>query len=130
MGGHEAVAALLLEHGARLRSRDSRGRAPLHTVISQQQYSSTHAVTARLLLAKGAPVEARDNDGWTPLHIAAGMGRKDAVRLFLENGADIGAEDRWRETPVDHASTWHHYHVVVLLKTREKAIKSQPKLGE
>jgi ankyrin repeat protein len=42
----------------------------------------------RLLISKGAKVDAISNCG-TPLHNAAAFGKKDSVRILLENGANV-----------------------------------------
>ena len=54
-------------------------------------YSYTVAGIKRilhLLISKGANVDAISNHG-TPLHNAAAHGKKDSVRILLENHADV-----------------------------------------
>jgi len=48
-------------------------------------------------------VNVLDEDNLTPLHIAARNGRVGVVRVLLEHGANIGAEDKIGITPL-HAA--------------------------
>ena len=41
-----------------------------------------------MLLENGADVNAKDNNGETALHDAAPFGKKELVKLLIENGAD------------------------------------------
>lgn len=59
----------------------------------------------RLILRHGANVNENRN-GVTPLHRAAGFRSPAAVRLLLENGADVNTVDRrTRSTPLHRAVT-------------------------
>ena len=57
-----------------------------------------------LLLKAGAPVNVRvTEDLSTPLHKACAGGKPghlSAVKQLLENGADVHALNKWRETPL------------------------------
>jgi ankyrin repeat protein len=56
--------------------------------------ASIQGDTARieeLLTANRELISTLSSDGWTPLHLAAFFGKKDAVRLLLNLGADVNA---------------------------------------
>jgi ankyrin repeat protein len=55
------------------------------------------------------------SDGETPLHLAAAFGRKDAVELLLDHGADPSATDGDGRTPAELAAARGHQDVVRLL---------------
>lgn len=50
------------------------------------------------ILASGVDVNFRDIDGRTALHVAACQGFADVVKLLLDKGAQVDAEDRWGST--------------------------------
>lgn len=43
-------------------------------------------------------VQARDYDNRTPLHVAALHGWIDVAKCLIDYGADVNAQDRWRNT--------------------------------
>jgi ankyrin repeat protein len=97
--GHADAVKLLIEHGAKIDTRDDIIRvSPLMSVSMIGRTSM-----ARLLIESGAEVCAVDTHGDTPLHHAAGSNRLDAVELLLCNGADALAKNELGETPLDVA---------------------------
>ena len=107
--GHTAVAAFLLDKGARINEPESNGVQPLLIAILNDRVD-----TARHLIERGADVNADDWYGRTPLWAAVEMrnveldgelnvqfadreGELGIIRLLLEKGADPNA--RIREYP-------------------------------
>lgn len=41
------------------------------------------------LLSKGAPVNKYEKEGTFPVHIAVRLGKKDLVKLLIDNGANV-----------------------------------------
>jgi hypothetical protein len=64
--GHTEVAALLIEKGAELSSKNNDGFTPLHVASF-----FAHAKTVELLVKKGADINARGRRGETPLDTVA-----------------------------------------------------------
>ncbi len=72
----------LVDSGAEVNAKNSRGSTPLHWAIHDE-------AKVRLLLARGAGVNAKLSDGRTPLYQAALLGDgRSILRLLLEHGAD------------------------------------------
>lgn len=67
MTGQKVLAQLLLDRGADVHTRDSKGRIPL--------FSAANPGIANMLIEKGAEVDARDEEGNTPLLMATALTR-------------------------------------------------------
>jgi ankyrin repeat protein len=52
------------------------------------------------LIGAGAAADAPDAVGFTPLHFAAQEQHPGVVDVLLTAGADLGARDRWGNTPL------------------------------
>ncbi|KAK3493558.1 hypothetical protein B0T13DRAFT_496847 [Neurospora crassa] len=57
--------------------------------------SLLHPSSKHNAVAGGASIEARNRRGETPVLIAARLGRKTALSVLLEQGANMRAKDRW-----------------------------------
>ncbi|NQU11856.1 ankyrin repeat domain-containing protein [bacterium] len=79
--GHDAVARVLLEYGARVDGQDSCGWTPLHTAAG-----NGHRSTAILLIEAGADVNATDHQGQTPLALALKWDHQDVAALLRAHG--------------------------------------------
>jgi ankyrin repeat protein len=106
--GHDAVARLLLEHGARadMASSNEMHVMPLHSATAARSVP-----VARLLLEHGAPVNARQGRGslgFTPLMEAAFNGQVEMAETLLNHGADPGLQDDGGRTAADHARGQGH----------------------
>ena len=78
--GREAMAGMLLEHGAEpgAVSRNAMALEPLHSAA----VSRSLAIVKRLL-ERRAEVNARQHGGWTPLHAAAFNGDVPMAECLL-----------------------------------------------
>ena len=86
-----AIAELLILMGAKVNTRDSSKRSPLHVAVSR------NVSIIKLLINNGAYVNARDNQGNTPLHYTT---RIDVVCELVRNGANVNALNHDREAPI------------------------------
>ena len=82
------IVGLLLDKGADIHARDSRGFTPLLTALTTHYYKPD---LVRVLVTRGADVNAVTEKGLTPLMCAF---EPDLVRMLLVRGADIHAVDR------------------------------------
>lgn len=76
----------MLEEGAKINSRDSLGKTPLHYAVDR--YGSASLDVVELLLNRGAKVDAEDDDNYTPLRTAVYNRNRKLIKLLIENGAD------------------------------------------
>ena len=108
--GHEAVAKLLLDHGADVAAADSNGVTAL---MAAAQHG--HAEVEKLLLDHGADVAAADSYGYTVLIHAAHGGHEEVTKLLLDHGADVAAADEIGRTALIRAAQHGHETVAKLL---------------
>jgi hypothetical protein len=80
--GGDETCIWLIRHGAKVKAKDKDGWTPLRFTIEG------NLKNAPTLIENGAEVDARDNKGETPLIAAAFRGKPEAVRFFLDHGAD------------------------------------------
>lgn len=89
------VVERLIEDGAELDAPGSRnGGTALHGATLRQ-----HVSVMKILLKAGADPSRADFNMATPLHTAASYGNPEVLRLLLQYGASIEAEDNLGETP-------------------------------
>ncbi|MCG8417356.1 MAG: ankyrin repeat domain-containing protein [Proteobacteria bacterium] len=111
---HDAIAQLLTEHGAVLRSEDA-----VSTMCRMAGEGNLAAL--RRLVDNGADPSLGDYDGRTPLHLAASEGHRDVVAYLIECGAPINVTDRWGGSPLDDAERHGHAEIADLLRSVPQA---------
>ncbi|KAJ5692828.1 ankyrin repeat protein [Penicillium macrosclerotiorum] len=82
--GHLAVVKLLLDHGARVNSKDRSKLTALHIAVTGE-----HKEVVSLLLDRSARIEGRASYGDTPLVRAIQANSEDIIKLLLERGARV-----------------------------------------
>ncbi|MEM9541047.1 MAG: ankyrin repeat domain-containing protein [Cyanobacteria bacterium P01_E01_bin.42] len=110
--GHYAIARLLVEAGA-----DPNALNPLSRPLTKA-VKDGNAETARFLMELGADPGARGLLSNNTLLIeAADKGRTEIVRLLLEFGVDIHADNNFQETALDLACATGGVEIVRMLVT-------------
>jgi ankyrin repeat protein len=102
--GRLEVVQLLLDAGADVNTKFALGsgndKSPLIQAVE-----NGHIEIVELLIARGADVQQQESEmQMSPLHYAAAHDEPDMVRILLENGADLNAENSFRWTPLFSAA--------------------------
>ena len=123
-GGHEAVAQLLLQHGADVAAgcfskRAAWGGQRWHgadaTAALMCAAQGGHEAVAQLLLQHGADARAAKHNGGTALMLAAQGGHEAVAQLLLQHGADARAAEDDGSTALMCAALGGHEAVAQLL---------------
>jgi len=91
---------ILLKAGADINAQDSLGQTPLMLAIENPLSEPDDVST---VLSAGPDLEITDEEGNTALHYAVKKGSKKIIRLLVEAGADISAENAQGQKPEDVA---------------------------
>ncbi len=122
LGSLESMKALA-EAGADVNAANDFGATPL-------MWCAGDAAKVRYLLAKGANVNARSKLGRTPLMIAANYdGAVESVRLMIEKGADVKAQDEGGASVLASAAYVNNVEVARLLLAKGAAVNTKDVLG-
>ncbi|XP_053445320.1 ankyrin repeat domain-containing protein 53 [Nycticebus coucang] len=90
-------------------------QTPLHLVIHRD--NKTMALPCiSYLLGKGAALNAQTCNGSTPLHLAAHEGLLGCVKVLVQSGADVHAQDAMGLKPIDFCKIWNHRACARFLK--------------
>ncbi|XP_067623198.1 ankyrin-3-like [Eurosta solidaginis] len=124
--GSKEVITLLLSRGANVDVKGEDGITPLH-IAAKNGYIHI----AEDLLKHGACTHSFTlKEGYTPMHFASKLGNEEAVKLFLNKGADINASTNGNLTPLHIATKTGHGLVVKLLLQRGAKVDNQDKDGK
>jgi ankyrin repeat protein len=123
--GDLEMVRVLLNYKADVNARGEEGWTPIHFVSQGHQGTVILNIdqslrdVARLLLEHGADVNAQisgsDSSGRTPLHVTMEFHTVEVVRVLLEHGANVGAEDSQGRTPLHEAMRFNKAEVVRVL---------------
>ncbi|KAH9011723.1 ankyrin repeat-containing domain protein, partial [Lactarius deliciosus] len=147
------IVRLFIEHGVDVTAQDESHSTPLHLASS---WGAPESV--RLLIDSGADVTAQDGSGRTPLHLASSSVSEkavsllfqhrpdingqddippippywvkvDTVRVLIDHGADVTAQDETHSTPLHFAALSGSAEIVRLLIERGADITARDRGG-
>ncbi len=126
MNGDLELAEMLMVAGANVRATTRLGTyTPLY-LASQQG----HGPVIQALLKAGADLKTGTPNGTTPLMVAAAAGEIAAVKVLIENGADVNAKDGVRaQTPLMYAAASNRAAVIELLAARGADLTATSKVS-
>jgi ankyrin repeat protein len=115
--GDAASVSLLLKHKARIDIPNADGVTPLmaaagmgHSFNPTRGRFKTDAQGAeclKLLMAAGGDVKSANEQKLTAMHSAASLGWDETIKLLVEGGAPLEAQDMRGMTPIDYAVGRH-----------------------
>ncbi|THU49624.1 hypothetical protein C4D60_Mb06t11480 [Musa balbisiana] len=94
-----------------------KARVSQTSLILWHTHQNDVAAVRKLLEENRDLVNARDYDSRTPLHVAALHGWIDVAKCLLDHGADVNAQDRWKNTPLADAEGAKQPSMIELLKS-------------
>nr|GEW55808.1 integrin-linked protein kinase 1-like [Tanacetum cinerariifolium] len=86
------------------------------SLILWHTHQNDPTAVKKLLEEDRSLVNARDYDNRTPLHVASLHGWIDVAKCLIEYGADVNAQDRWKNTPLADAEGAKKHNMIELLK--------------
>ena len=119
--GIPEIVQLLIDHGADVTAKDWMHRTPLHLASSW-----VSAKLALLSIKDRADLYAQDDSGRMPCR-GYSHAKHDIVKLLIDHGADVTAQDETQSTPLHLASSFGGAETVRLLIENDADIAAQDK---
>jgi ankyrin repeat protein len=127
MRGDLELAQMLVYAGANVRATTRLGTYTPLFLGSQQG----NAAIVEALIKAGSDVKSGTPNGTTPLMVAAASGDVDTVKVLVDHGADVNAEDGVRsQTPLMYAAAANRTAVIALLAGRGAKLEATSKVSD
>lgn len=126
--GYGEIAEVLVEAGSKVNAGTDKQRRGMNAIVeseadvvskwlkyldSREKQKQARARGSSLQIAW--PMRLAFAAGDTVLHSAAQWGHKKIVELFLANGADVNATNKWGQTALHYAVVFRHEDIVKAL---------------
>ncbi|CAI9096546.1 OLC1v1032727C1 [Oldenlandia corymbosa var. corymbosa] len=115
--GHSAAAGEAPAAASGDNKKKEKARVSRTSMILWHAHQNDAAAVRKLLEEDRSLVHAKDYDNRTPLHVAALHGWIDVGKTLIEFGADVNAQDRWKNTPLADAEGAKKHGMIELLKS-------------
>uniref|UniRef100_A0A2P2L4F5 Uncharacterized protein MANES_01G033000 n=1 Tax=Rhizophora mucronata TaxID=61149 RepID=A0A2P2L4F5_RHIMU len=92
-----------------------KARVSRTSLILWHAHQNDCAAVRKLLEEDPSLVHARDYDSRTPLHVASLHGWIDVAKCLIDHGADVNAQDRWKNTPLADAEGAKKHNMIEFL---------------
>ncbi|KAF3774174.1 Glutaminase liver isoform [Nymphaea thermarum] len=116
-GGSSFGSDLSGSTAAAAEKRKEKNRVSRTSLILWHTHQNDVLAVKKLLEEDQSLVASRDYDSRTPLHVAALHGWIEVAKCLLDCGADVNAQDRWKNTPLADAEGAKKQEMVELLKS-------------
>ncbi|XP_010044474.2 integrin-linked protein kinase 1 [Eucalyptus grandis] len=116
-GGGAPAPTPPLARAADKEKQKEKARVSRTSLILWHAHQNDVAAVRKLLEEDRSLVHARDYDNRTPLHVASLHGWIDVAKCLIEYGADVNAQDRWKNTPLADAEGAKKHNMEELLKS-------------
>ncbi|KAJ6983892.1 hypothetical protein NC653_026650 [Populus alba x Populus x berolinensis] len=93
-----------------------KARVSRTSLILWQAHQNDAAAVRKLLEEDPSLVRAMDYDSRTPLHVASLHGWVDVAKCLIDFGADVNAQDRWKNTPLADAEGAKKHNMIETAK--------------
>ncbi|KGN51950.1 integrin-linked protein kinase 1 [Cucumis sativus] len=103
--------------GTSKEKQKEKARVSRTSLILWHAHQNDPSAVRKLLEEDQSLVHARDYDSRTPLHVASLHGWIDVAKCLIEHGADVNAQDRWKNTPLADAEGAKKHGMIELLKS-------------
>jgi len=95
---HQINQVIVMSSGSGNSKEKEKARVSRTSLILWHAHQNDAAAVRKLLQEDPSLVNATDYDNRTPLHVASLHGWIDVANCLLEFGADVNAQDRWKNT--------------------------------
>ncbi|GKV22379.1 hypothetical protein SLEP1_g32260 [Rubroshorea leprosula] len=110
--------------------QNEKARVSRTSLILWHAHQNDATAVRKLLDEDPYLVHARDYDNRTPLHVASLHGWIDVAKCLIEFGADVNAQDRWKNTPLADAEGAKKPNMIELLKSYGGLSYGHPVMGQ
>ncbi|KAF6171782.1 hypothetical protein GIB67_007303 [Kingdonia uniflora] len=100
-----------------LEKKKEKARVSRTSLILWHAHQNDASAVKKLLEEDRSLVDASDYDKRTPLHVASLHGWIHVAKCLLDFGADVNAQDRWKNTPLADAEGARKHNMIELLKS-------------
>lgn len=115
-GSSTSASATPLKEKQKDKDKD-KARVSRTSSILWHAHQNDASSVRKLLEEDHSLVHARDYDSRTPLHVASLHGWIDVAKCLIDSGADVNAQDRWKNTPLADAEGAKKHSMIELLKS-------------